>query len=286
MFCPKCGATLPEGSIFCPSCGFNLSSGFDSPAENVVYPLEKAKKTFSDPLFLAIAILLSVSVAAGFFSGGLNIFLALFVVGVWMIYAGTMNENNDLIGRGLSLSAVATKISYVITYVLVGILLFLGVILFLMCASLGNAFGELANYTFDTFDQVMQDAGVYVNFTAEQIDIFNKTIQFISSLSGVAIGAIFLGITVFCSAVSIVLNVLFVGRFTKFLKNASLAAKEGRTVEISDRRCAIWVMVYGIYMAIKTLSTFAATGSIFVLVISGCLAAACIMSAVLMRKEF
>ena len=213
MFCPKCGQSLPEGAIFCPACGFNMAQGYEnapeSPAQNIVYPFEKAKKTLSDPLFLAIAILLSVSAAAGLLSGGLNILLAIFVVGVWMIYAGTMNENNDLIGRGLTLSAVVTKISYVITYVLVGIVLFLGVIFFMMCASLGDSLADLANYTFDTFDQAFQDAGLYVNFSAEQIDAFNEIIAFISTLSGVALGAIFLGFTVICSAISIVFNILF-----------------------------------------------------------------------------
>ena len=61
MFCPKCGANLPEGSIFCPSCGFNISQANESSPYNfapTTNPFEKAKKTLSDPLFLAIAILL------------------------------------------------------------------------------------------------------------------------------------------------------------------------------------------------------------------------------------
>ena len=272
MFCPKCGANLPEGSIFCPSCGFNLSSGFDSPAENVVYPLDKAKKILSDPLFLAIAILLSAAVGAGFLGGGFDILLGLIVAGVWMAYAGVNGENTSLIGKGITLTSVIVKVQYVIVYVAVGIVLFCGLIVFLLFSSLGNSLAELGSYTFETFEQAAADMGFYIEATAEEIDYFNKIFAFFSSLSGFALGAIFFGITAFFSAVAVLFNVLFTGRFAKFLKNASLAVKEGRTVELGDRRCAGWLMAYGIIMAVDAVSTFATLGSIFGLIVAGCTA--------------
>lgn len=285
MFCPKCGANLPEGSIFCPSCGFNLSSGFDSPAENVVYPLDKAKKILSDPLFLAIAILLSAAVGAGFLGGGFDILLGLIVAGVWMAYAGVNGENTSLIGKGITLTSVIVKVQYVIVYVAVGIVLFCGLIVFLLFSSLGNSLAELGSYTFETFEQAAADMGFYIEATVEEIDYFNKIFAFFSSLSGFALGAIFFGITAFFSAVAVLFNVLFTGRFAKFLKNASLAVKEGRTVELGDRRCAGWLMAYGIIMAVDAVSTFATLGSIFGLIVSGCTAASCIMAAVMMKKN-
>lgn len=285
MFCPKCGANLPEGSVFCPSCGFNLAGGFESPAEPAVSSFDKAKKFLSDPLFLAIAIVLSVAAGVNFFVSGLNILLILIVIGVWLAYAGATGENTGLIGTGISLTSISVKIEYVLVYIAAGLIFFSGLILFVSLASIGGSLGELSAEILAAVEEAIHGAGVSLEETSEILAIIEKAFSVLGNLSGVMIGLLFMILFTILGGIAILWNVLFTGRFSKFLSGASRAVKEGRAVEIGNRRCANWILAYGIIMSVETLSTFAANHNVLALVCNACIAAACIMASVMMKKE-
>ena len=287
MFCPKCGQSLPEGAVFCPACGFNMAQGFDSPnpesapAPDVVYPLDKAKKTLTDPLFLAIAILLSIAAVANVFYAGINILLVLIVVGVWMAYSGATGEDTGLIGKGISLTSVSVKIEYILVNVGIGLIVFCGIILFVVFANIG----DLAALSYESIEQAASDMGIYFDAEPELAELLHKLFTVMANLSGVVIGAIFFVITLICAGIALLYNILFTRRFSKFLSNASRAVKEGKIVEISNRRCANWIMAYGIITAIEALSAFSSYSNLFALISTGCIAASCIMASIMMKKE-
>lgn len=285
MFCPKCGANLPEGSIFCANCGFNLTNGFDTPASPVVYPLDKAKKTLSDPLFLAIAIILTVAAGAKLLVAGLDILLILTVVGVWLAYAGATGENTGLIGTGINLASVSVKIQYVLSYVAAGFVFFGGFILFVCFASIGDSLGELFAEILAVVEQTVHETGVSLEETSEILRILEKVLSVLGGFTGAMIGILCMVACILLGGIAILWNVLFTGRFSKFLSKANRACKEGREVVIGDRRCANWILAYGIITAVETVFIFVANDNIFALVCNGCLAAACIMASVMMKKE-
>lgn len=92
MFCPKCGATLPDGSQFCPACGAQLGA----PAPQQQYAQPAAQK----PLNLNIGKLSTLFVAALCFIFG---FLPLISAGIsvglfYSEYGFGMFDINALLG--------------------------------------------------------------------------------------------------------------------------------------------------------------------------------------------
>ena len=71
MFCKKCGMQLPEGTAVCPGCGEAVSGGLERGAAAI-------KKMFSQPLYLAMCIVLSVAAVIGIKGG--DVFAVLFAV--------------------------------------------------------------------------------------------------------------------------------------------------------------------------------------------------------------
>ena len=285
MFCPKCGQNLPEGAIFCPSCGFNISQSFNADqtfestyAAPQVSPLDKAKKTLSSPLFLAIAILLSISFVLKFYLATIDIILLPIVIGVWMAYAGATGEKTKLIGSGISLTSIAVKIQSVLIYILAGFILVVGIIFFIAFASIGETAGD---FIYDTFDQITSSSIVEGEYT----DSLELIFPLFGKISGTMIGGIIFVISLIFSGIFIVLNVLFIGRFSKFLTTAKRAYKEDQPIDLNDHRCATWIFVYGIIVALGAVSSLLSTFNLIALTVNGCTAAACIIASKIMKNE-
>ncbi len=285
MFCPKCGQSLPEGSIFCPSCGFNLSQGFgyESPAPDAAAsPLNKAKKFLSDPLFITIAILLTVAAGVKLLMFSIDIFLIPIVIGVWMVYAGNASESTRLMGSGITITSIAVKVQYIVIHVVCGLLITTGVILLVAFASMGAAAGS---FTYETFEEAAAGMGITTIVEGGSSDALDAIFSLIGRFSGAVVGTFLFSVTLFVSGITILFNILFIRRFSKFITKAKRALIEEQPVELGDRRCATWLLVYGIISALGALSSFVQSANILVLATNGCVAAACILASVLMKKE-
>lgn len=284
MFCPKCGQSLPDGAVFCPACGSNMSTDgvCDTPC---VSPLDNIKKTLSNPLFLAIAVLLSVAAGTQMLFASFNILLILIVIGMWIAYAGATGENTSLIGNGISLASVSVKIEYILVFVGAGLIIFGGLLLFVAFSFIGNSLSELSNLTYDTLVEAAAEMGITFDAGPIAAKIIDMIFHILGSFSGMVIGLFFLIVTLIASGIMILFNLLFAGRFSKFLSSTARACKDFKPVEIHKHPCAGWILAYGIYLGLETLSTFGISGNVFSLISGGCLSASCIIAFVLMRKE-
>jgi len=63
MFCPKCGASLPDGSVFCQNCGSRLSPAAQGPAPANA-PIPPAPKKGHDTKFIILIIVAAVLLVA------------------------------------------------------------------------------------------------------------------------------------------------------------------------------------------------------------------------------
>lgn len=59
MFCPRCGATLPDGAGFCSSCGAQLGG---APGDHTPPPVQPRRRSW---VLLAVVIAASVAVIVG-----------------------------------------------------------------------------------------------------------------------------------------------------------------------------------------------------------------------------
>lgn len=68
MYCPKCGAEIPEGYRICMKCGYNTennSEDVNPPGKTVQNPEKKSKK--KPILWIGVVLTLAVIIGAGFF---------------------------------------------------------------------------------------------------------------------------------------------------------------------------------------------------------------------------
>ncbi|MBE6587031.1 MAG: zinc ribbon domain-containing protein [Ruminococcaceae bacterium] len=283
MFCPKCGASLAEGAVFCHNCGYNLSGVSQDPAAAPVSPLENTKTKLQNPLFLAICILLTVSAGVGFFFGSFDVLAILIVIGVWLVYAGSTGENTNLIGSGIKVTSVSVKIGYVLTYVGAGLIILFGLLCLLIFGMIGDAVGEFTTEIYAGFEEALMENHVDAETSAMMYEFIDAFIKAITELSGVVIGVILFVATLLSAGIMILVNVLFTGRFSKYLTNVSRAYNECRPIELNERGVATRILVYGIFLGIGALSTLA-TGALFGFISQGSMVAACILSYILLKK--
>ncbi len=290
MFCPKCGTRLTENAVFCHKCGFRIGDIYAPPAPQPQTPptaqhVKNAMKTLSDPLFLAIAIILSVAAGVGLLFSGVSIVLILIIIGVWLAYAGTVKDDAKLLGNGLNLTSIAVKIQYILTFVSAGFVLLFGIICLAVFVSLGDTIREVISQVYDqiTDPEFLSEFGI--SYDNNTIVLFEKVLEFMAQNSANAIGIFIFLTSLIYSILSILINILFTGRFSKFLSNAYGAFKKGETVVLNDRHCASWILAYGIISAIRVVTLFMSTGNLFLLISNGCLAASCILAFALMKKD-
>lgn len=106
MFCPNCGANIPDNSSFCTNCGTNVRAG---PAAPPAYPPYPAYQPYapvlplkSEALALVLAILIpgAGQIYAGKIARGLAVIISYFGAGVaiwllWWSQAFNLVNTND-----------------------------------------------------------------------------------------------------------------------------------------------------------------------------------------------
>ena len=93
-------------------------------AENAFNPNDRAdkfRKIFSQPLFLAVCILMTIFVVLGFFTSGAGIINLLLMISFWIIYSNS--KKNISLTSGLKFTNGVMKAQYIISYVIPGLAL-------------------------------------------------------------------------------------------------------------------------------------------------------------------
>ncbi len=83
MFCSKCGAEIPEGSVKCPTCDTaeNAAEVESTVSKQIAVPKKKSKLG----IIVAVAVLIAAGIAAFLFFGGKETDPVKLVVGEWTI---------------------------------------------------------------------------------------------------------------------------------------------------------------------------------------------------------
>lgn len=274
MFCKKCGMQLPEGAAVCPGCGEAVGVGFERGAAAI-------KKMFSQPLYLAMCIVLSVAAVIGIKGG--DVFAVLFAVAAWLTYGNAVSKSAPLKAGSYKFTAVLLKIEYIVIWVAVVLIAAFGLVGGILLAFAGNVASYLAGGALDYSS----------NLSPELSRLAETLLQFFLSEGAWIAGVAFILVMGAVAACAVVVNLCFVKRFSAYATRLSDAVKDGETDSVSlyDRSLSVRLMVLGILygvcsapalivsLANSSASDFASNLS------TACIAAALILASVIVKAQ-
>jgi len=275
MFCTKCGSPLPDGAVFCPSCG-NHQGTYAPPYGDPAFgdtsvpftecpPVDNRKplrEMASSGMFLAVCILLTVSLAASFFAGGINVLLLLCVIGIWMMYSSATSSAKGLMLKGLKLITVSLNIQYVLFYVAFVMFLIAGILVLFLDAFNAALFEELPIIV---RVNAIADGNKYLT------DIVN--IPFIVTLTVVVAAVLIL-----------VLNLVFTKAFRDRMKDISTAYENNTAIRINHKSFAVKLLIFGILFCSSAANSNGVNSSLLT-ISDGCMIAASIISFIMIRRQ-
>ncbi|MGM9635573.1 MAG: zinc ribbon domain-containing protein [Candidatus Avispirillum sp.] len=274
MFCKKCGMQLPEGAAVCPGCGEAVSGGFG-------YGAAAIKRMFSQPLYLAMCIVLSVAAVIGVKGG--DVFAILFAVAAWLTYGNAVSKSAPLKSGSYKFTAVLLKIQYIIIWVAVGLIAAVGLVGGILLVFAGNVASYLAGGALDYSS----------NLSPELSKLVDTLLQFFLREGAWIAGVAFILVMGAVAACAVVINLCFVKHFSAYASRLSDAVKNGETDSVSlyDRSLSVRLMVLGILygacsvpslivsLASSSASDFASNLS------AACIAAAFILASVIVKAQ-
>lgn len=259
-FCPGCGQEAQESSE--PVCG-NQAPVYEAPAVNPI--MQRLSYMFRDNLFLTLCILISASLLFNVAGTNFPVIQILLTIFLWLIYSqarrGAVNTGYM---RYLSGTVFA---QYVINWVLVGILAFLGfvVVVFSAVAS-GSEFMDYIAYALSE----------YSNELSGLTELLVSGASFIGMLVGV--------ILILAAGVVAIINAFGYRSMHKLAQSLYMSAGTGNFIVAKRNAAQVWMLVFGIFSGISALSAISVSALSFFS--SGCLAAAYIVSYLLVKKYF
>lgn len=233
-------------------------------------PVIKAPiKAIKDSLFLAMCIVMTVSVALAF-----DVITLLYTIGMWICYASAKKEQSIL--SGVSLCAGTSKASYIISWVLAIILAVMGVIM-IVCAVPLSAFGAEAvedlRVSYEEFNEIFM---VFLEplITTSEISV-SAFILILFIAGGIA--------AIISAAISAIIVVLFAKKLVAFLYSVKGNIESDAPI-VNAGTIRIWILILGIFEGISALSAMAGDFTTGLGGLASC--AAFIIGYQLMKKHF
>ncbi len=199
-FCSQCGNELGEHAVFCENCGAKVGAKEPVVARPVYEPVKEVveapkeegprytcefKKFAGSPLFLILAILVSLTGVVGLLQFNLVSFVTyiLLIIGCWILWAKSRSAEGDPYG-GVKLIKSAVVFNFVMGIIAVSLIALVFVILIIALGIGADFVGGLAEVNTEGFIIGMVIGGsivVGVSFTLV-ILYYKAIINFLSSL--------------------------------------------------------------------------------------------------------
>ncbi len=265
MYCPNCGNEISENSLFCHSCGANLQA---APSSDVPVNLqEQNEHSFANVLrralcstkFLVMCILVSVVGVLSFApttvtytdgvvtsaSSSFDLFAILSTIAMWITYANAKKADPVMAVGGLKFNAIIAKITYVLNWILVVIILICGVLICAAGPMLNSLLGEegFMEELYLEIGPVFESYGlgdVLGDITGEFISIF-----FIAF----GVGLLIAGVAM------LLLNIFYYGKVKSFANNLHISYITNKVTDLRFSTISIWFMVMGVLGAIGSISS-------------------------------
>lgn len=282
MKCDKCSYESERDFAFCPNCGSPATKEepVSSPQPDVVYSSVNASDTavntgnsvlnrfssmFKDNLFLVICILMSASCGLALINVSFPVIAIIITVFLWMIFAQA--KNGIVEAKYMRYISGAVFADYIVTWVLCGLVAFLGIMCFMLFAALGS--------DPDVVSALMSALRQVPGMTPALMSAMNSSI--------IVIAIIILFSCVIGAAAAALLNIFGIRTIHRFVKSAYQSVDAGQLMVYKVRAAKTWILVFGILEAVSaafSITNFSA------FLANGCGAAATIIGSVLIGKYF
>ena len=310
MRCHSCGAVIYDNAAFCTVCGarqdpvlnkteqkYDGGAGKFGDAEQLgtVYQPDQGVSSvgsayaavFREPLFLAITILMTVAAAVSLFTGisiggrtELNMAAAipiLYAVALWLIFAEFRSDKQQYSTTGLAIASGTTKAVVIITWIAVGIVAVVMVLLILF----GHLLVNYITFPFiEDFPDIMDIPGA---FGASYVPLQSMPRQTVPGLDTAMILVIVI-CGVVAIAILVILNIFFYKKLHRFTKSLCVGLKNDYLQVDCVKPVKAWLIVMAVITFIGALSAIklgplSAVGSI-------CQGLAAIFASVLIGRHF
>ena len=267
MKCNNCGNEIVENSAFCTFCGSPVSQV--EPAEAPTSAVrQKLLDIFKDKLFLVLCILVSVSTVFSIANSDIPLLLILFTIFLWLIYAKAAKNTVDI--KNMRCVSGTIFASYVITWVVIGLLGLVSVVGIVFSLVIGNT-AEL--------ESIMQEILSEIDYSVNGLEILSG----ITAASFMIVVAVaFITVLIVC-VIAIIVNIFGMRSLHKFARSLYISAQIDNFCIEKLNAAKSWLLVFGIcncITALPCLDNFKA------FLTSGCLGAAYIIAYVLIKKHF
>lgn len=253
MKCHQCGFESELDYPVCPQCQAQLQ--VNPAARHILQALK-------DSLFLVICVLFSVSVVISLVAGSLSVPSILIVVFLWLTYAQSRKDIAD--AKHLRCVSGAVYANYVITYVMAGVLLVLG----LICAA---AIGLLSS------DTALMES-VISGLADMNLGELSAVLAFIPS-------AVIAVVFVIAAGIIVAVNIFSMRYIHRFAQSVYKSIEAGALNIKHANTAKIWLFIFGGASAFNCLTSLS-NEQISLFLSSGADAAACIIAGLLIRKYF
>lgn len=229
-FCTYCGQPLDPITHSCSLCGgsntHDLSDWF----------VDSLKQKLRSPLMLIFCIILTASslfTMTNENSFWLGIFNLIIPIGLWYTYFAACSSSRSMGLGGIRLILVMITIEKILTWILIGVMVVISVLLF----AVPSLFSEL---------------NIYLSFLFEEGTLLADSIYELGSLFIVALGAIVL----IAAIILALMNIFFIGSISKSVKSVIDSFKYGENCLKKFGAVKGWLIVFCIFLCIAALSDF------------------------------
>lgn len=258
MKCTNCDFESEQSYAYCPNCGTKAPTAADSqsPAGQTIL------KVLTDPLFLVICILMSVSCIMALSADGIPLIEILLTVFLWLTYAQSRKGVAD--AKHLRCISGTVYAQYVINYVVAVLVLVTGVIFSVAFAYLAGNPEFLETLFLDLLDD----------------EPYQLLMQILPTIPGGLVLAIF----VLASAIVIVVNIFTLRYIHRFAQSVYRSIETGCLDLKHTTAAQVLLFIIGGATALGCLSALA-DNSISALVGSAASSGIAIIAGLLIRKH-
>ncbi|MBQ4066399.1 MAG: zinc ribbon domain-containing protein [Clostridia bacterium] len=265
MFCPNCGFSLPDGASFCPGCGKSTSNGPAAaarpaePAPEKDHDSAKLFGFFSSKAFLAVCILVTAAAVASLAFGVIELISILLSVGCWIAFGGAKAQKRSLIGSGVKVMSVSSRIVFVLYFVAAGLIILSGILILAVFGFVGSGFSTLSSLYHEYIPQLHR---VFEFTPAEEeiIDfLYNVNIIF-GKVSLTLIGSVLFTAALVIAGIIIALNLIFTGPFCSYLSGLCRTIKDPSTDKPQapkSTRISVLLVILAVFTAIPAIASLA-----------------------------
>ena len=223
-------------------------------------PTDKLAEAFSSPLYLTLAVLVSIVTGASLLGGGgIEIFYLLTTIGAWLVYAAA--KKNEMSSEGMAIISGTSKAVRIVSLVLAILVLVIAVIMTFGVSFIISDIPEnmSAEALMKVIDREMVDGNLELD--AQTYGLIRDTLYEVERAAdgmdlSVFVGIFLIIVTVVLyvvGAVLLVFSLTFYKTLHKFNKSLCEHARMGAEVKKASS-LRVWLMVLGIISGIGAIS--------------------------------